>query len=263
MTTLNGRLERLERELVTIVAASAPPAARPLNGPVPSDEEAEAAWARVVARIYREIAERDRSGRPEWVVELLGDELLPGHEDVARQHAEADDALVARWLAARSEGGWRGLEERKHQVVQERTDLFLEILNEIAATLVEPYLGQVLADHERKALTSPISIHMNALAWRALWTRTGEAHPSMGYHGPLAMPEAICRVLTEHPEGAGDLWRECAQCGLVIPSKRLDPPIQSVTCTTTLHTCPHCGGTDIGPHRYYDRHREELVPSGG
>ena len=254
---LSGRVERLERELATLVRAAEPrERQRSLSGPVPSDEEAEAAWQRVVARVYRGIAEREHRGRPEWVVELLHNELLPREAELARQNAEADDALVARWLAVHGEDGWRGLEERKQGVVQERTELFWAILNAIVSTLVEPYLGQVVADHERGALVSPISIHLNALAWRALWTRTGEVHQSMGYHGPLVMPERLCEVLAEHPEGAGDLWRDCAECGLPIPSQRLDPPVQSVCCTLALHVCPNCGGTDIGPHRYWEAHRE-------
>jgi hypothetical protein len=78
----------------------------------------------------------------------------------------------------------------------------------------------------------------------------------MGYHGPLAMPEAICQLLVEHPEGAGKLSADCGNCGLVIPIRRYDRSVSGACGQLTLRVCPACGGTDIGPHHYWRTHRD-------
>ena len=228
--------------------------ARSLVGPVPSDEDADRAWARVLARELLAIAHREGRQRPWCANELLGADWRTPKQAIL--DAAADDALCARWLSAQGEGGRRGLDERKRQFIEERINQFWDILSQFAATLAESYLGQVLADVERKGLTSPISIHMNALAWQAFWTRTGEVIPALGTTVRLRCLKPFVRCWWSIPRVRASCRPTVAIAGLVIPTKRFDRSGIGACGQLTLRVCPGCGGMDLGPHHYWRAHRD-------
>jgi hypothetical protein len=223
-------------------------------GPPPTEDEVRAAEERVIARVFREIAEYEGRGRAPWVVDILRPEL---HDDaLARQRSTADDLVVMRGYAARGNGGRRQLEALKNRVHEYRHQRWCDIATELISTVPQEYACHLeIQDREH---VGPLVTYVIDIGWRTLLAQTHEISPGVGYLGPLAMPEALCRVLLEHPESARHVNSECANCGMAIPSKKVDPPVQGFSFIRALDVCPWCGGSSLGPSAYYRVHRAEF-----
>jgi hypothetical protein len=119
------------------------------------------------------------------------------------------------------------------------------ILQAMPAEHRAPVLAELLAGPAQTPLAQRVSDMARRAAYQA---ETSCARP---YRGPLVIPPAVCRLLTELPAGVVQFsCYECAQCGLELPFPEwragravVPAPVGQVSY---LDTCPHCDGAEFG-----------------
>jgi hypothetical protein len=142
----------------------------------------------------------------------------------------------------------------------------------ILASLPAEYAAQAAADfgecHRWRGQPSALAVRVDRMATRlqymteGTWAVPGDPMSGRPYHGPHAVPAAVCELLTTLPadEAAAVLFSaECPACGLEWPQPGLEglhfperhPAWRALTLLpgqwAYVTECPHCGAPDWQP----------------